>query len=66
MSMIQKRNGNRRKPRGFRPTQDFINQAVTEYLANGGTITKLHPEPNRPDYLPNSAIQVEVDDFLRS
>jgi len=41
MSMIQKKRNNSRKIKGFRPDHDYIEQAVEDYLAGGGKITRL-------------------------
>ncbi len=54
-----------RKSVKFRPSHDFLKQAVEEYLANGGTITRL--EFNKKAYeifVSGSEHPTAVDDFL--
>ena len=34
-----------RKQKGFRPNHKEVEKALNEYLAEGGTITQLEPEP---------------------
>jgi hypothetical protein len=63
MSMIQKKRDNRRKEGKFRPERNFIKHAVEEYLANGGTITKLEPQE---DFVIPLLDLSAVDEFLNS
>lgn len=45
--MIQKKRNNRRKRGGgFNPTHNYIDEAVSYFLANGGRIIKLEFDEN--------------------
>lgn len=62
---IQRRSS-RKKIIEFRPTSTFLNQAVTDYLAGGGTITKLEfDEKSYRDFIATSESPIAVDEFLQ-
>ncbi|MCK5642016.1 MAG: hypothetical protein KAJ19_14525 [Gammaproteobacteria bacterium] len=59
------RRSQRNKSLRFNPTHDFLNKAVTDYLANGGTITKLEfDEKSFRDFIATSESPIAVDEFL--
>lgn len=69
MSMIQKRRNNRRSRKfvRFNPNHDFIDQATTYFLENGGTITKLEFDENSYNiFVSGSESPIAVDEFLSS
>ncbi|MBT3225661.1 MAG: hypothetical protein HOE30_27060 [Deltaproteobacteria bacterium] len=54
-----------RKSVKFKPSHDFLSQAVSEYLADGGTITKLEfDERSFKDFIATSESPMAVDEFL--
>ena len=54
-----------RKSVKFTPSHDFLSQAVSEYLADGGTITKLEfDERSFKDFIATSESPMAVDEFL--
>ncbi len=55
----------RKKDIKFKPTHNFINQAVTYYLNNGGRITKLEfNEQSFENFLANTVGENNSDEFL--
>ena len=49
----------------FKPSHDFLSQAVEEYLKNGGTIKKLEfDEKSFKDFIASSESPMAVDEFL--
>ena len=64
-----KRRMNRRSLRTksvkFKPNRDYVNQAVEDYLAAGGKITKLEfDEKSYNDFMQTPEAPNAVDDFL--
>ena len=56
----------RKKSVKFSPTSAFLNKAVTDYLAGGGTITKLEfDEKSFRNFIAPSESPIAVDEFLR-
>lgn len=55
----------RKKSVKFKPTSAFLNKAVTDYLAEGGTITKLEfDEKSFKNFIASSESPTAVDEFL--
>lgn len=49
----------------FKPNRDYVNQAVEDYLANGGKITKLEfNEKAYQEFMQTPEAPNAVDDFL--
>lgn len=49
----------------FKPSSEFLQQAVNEYLANGGKITKLvFDEKSFKDFIATNESPTAVDEFL--
>lgn len=49
----------------FKPNRDYVNKAVEEYLANGGTITKLEfDDESYRNFMQTPESPHIVDDFL--
>ncbi len=59
------RNRQRVKSVNFKPSHDFLSKAVDEYLASGGTITKLEvpSEVNQDNYGRTSSAFFEDDEL---
>ena len=54
-----------RKSVKFKPSHDFLSKAVNEYLAEGGTITKLEfDEKSFKNFIASSESPIAVDEFL--
>lgn len=59
------RRSRRNKSVKFKPSHDFLSQAVKDYLANGGTITKLEfDEKSFKNFISSSESPIAVDEFL--
>ena len=55
-----------RKSVKFKPSRDFLSKAVSEYLAEGGTITKLEfNEKSFKNFIASSESPIAVDEFLK-
>lgn len=49
----------------FKPNRDYVNKAIENYLADGGTITKLEfNEKAYQDFMQTPEAPSVVDDFL--
>ncbi|MFH2129181.1 MAG: hypothetical protein ABIK68_02305 [bacterium] len=55
----------RKKSVKFKPNRDYLNKAVADYLANGGTIKKLEfNEKSYEEFMMTPESPTAVDDFL--
>lgn len=59
------RRQSRRKSVKFRPTHDFLNKAVSDYLKKGGVITRIElDEKSYRDFIVVNENPAAVDEFL--
>lgn len=55
----------RKKSVKFKPTHDFLNQAISDYLEKGGKITRIQfNEESWKDYISIPSEPGSVDEFL--